>query len=444
MKKSHRQKRIWLTGTALATAVALSGCGGGTDRQTGEPPQTETKTPELGNEPIELTFFNHAVSVNNDDEMNELLLKPIRSQYPNITFKRVTGKLEDMLAVGDLPDLIGTSNVWIQEMVAMGIATDLNPYLQRDKVDLGVIEPGALDVLKRFSDKGELLAMPFAMNYGATAYNKDIFDKFGVPYPKDHMTWNEIIDLAKRVTRSEDGVQYVGLDLGSPHDLTRAYSLPVVDAEHKPLLLSDGYKKVFDLFAQLYAIPGIVDPKGKYKYNVKGFYEDQTLAIYPYWLTNHTSRIHTVNQGGKPFNWDVATWPTFDDKPGLGRQFDFHVMMISPTSKNKEAAYRVLKTLISEEAQREMNRGTRLTVLKDPALKTEFASSLNLYGGKNLAGVFKVSPAPYELASPYDAAVNKMMDDTMKQVATAGMDVNTALRTANEAAAKEIEALRRQ
>lgn len=118
--------------------------------------------------------------------------------------------------------------------------------------------------------------------------------------------------------------------------------------------------------------------------------------------------------------------------------------MVSSTSKNKEAAYRVLKTLVSNEAQRVMNRGTRLTVLKDLALKKEFAASLNLYGGKNLEGVFKVAPAPYEIASPYDAAVNKVMDDTVKQVATAGMDVNTALPTANEAANKEIEALRRK
>jgi multiple sugar transport system substrate-binding protein len=437
MKKKMRIR----VAAAVVSFVLATGCGSGKEQSD---QASNTLPPALGKEPIVLTFFNHAASVSTDEEMNELLLKPIRSQYPNITFKRVTGTLDKMLAAGDLPDLIGTSNVWIQEMVAMGVATDLKPFIQRDRLDLTTLEPGALEVMNKFSSAGELYALPFAMNYGATAYNKDIFDKFGVPYPKDNMTWGDMIELAKRVTRIENSVQYVGLDMGSPHDLTRSYSLAAVDANQKALLTGDGYKKVFELFARLYAIPDIIDPKGKYKYNVKGFYEEQILAMYPYWLTNHTSRIHTLNQTGKSFNWDVAAWPSFDDKPGIGRQFDFHVLMIPPSSKNKEAAYRVLKALVGKEAQVAMNRGTRLTVLQDPALKKEFAGDLNIYGGKNLEGVFKAKPAPYEIASPYDAAINTIMDETMKNVATKGLDVNTALRTANESANKEIEALRQK
>lgn len=438
------RKTCMVAASAMVLLSFASGCAKPED-QAGDLMKAVADGPKLGNEPIVLKFFNYSASVFTDEEMNDLLLKPIQKLYPNITFQRMTGTLENMIASGDLPDLIGGSNVSMRDMIAMGVASDLSPLIERDRLDLSHIEPGALEVLRKFSSKGELFAIPHAMNYGVTVYNKDIFDRFNVPYPKDNMTWNETIELAKRVTKLDDGTQYVGLDMGAPRDLTMAYSLPTVDVSHKSALMMPGYKKVFDLFAQLYEIPGIVgtDSKQTYKYGLKGFFEDQILAMYPYWLTNTASRIHALNRSGKAINWDVVTWPTFDDKPGLGRQFDFHVMMIPPTSKNKEAAFRVLEALVSTEAQKAMNRGTRLTVLKDPALKKEFASDLNIFENKNLEGVFKVKPAPYEIASPYDTAIHKIMDTHMKDIATKDVDVNTVLRAAHEAVNKEIETQRK-
>ena len=433
-----RKKRLQMAAAIMMITAFIAGCGK-SDNGESEANQSAPQRPDLGNEPIVLKFYNHSAGVVNDIEMETLLVKPVQKKYPNIMFERVTGlNLEQMIAAGELPDLIGSSNVSLFEMNALGLTSDLKPFVDRDKLDLSKLEPGALEVMAKFSSKGELLAMPYAMNYGVLVYNKDIFDMFGVPYPKDNMTWNETIELAKRVTRVQDGIQYVGLDMNSPHDLTRAYSLPTVDANGKSLITGEGYKKVFNLFAQLYAIPGIVDPKGKYKYGIDFFLKDQRLAMYPYWIANLTSRIPPLIESGQNFNWDLASWPTFDDKPGLGRQFDFHLMIVPPTSKNKEAAYRVLEVLISEEAQRAMNRGTRLTILSDPELKKQFAADLKIYEGKNIEGIFKVQPAPYEIASPYDNIVNSQMNEAMKKIVTQGVDVNTALREAKEKADQEI------
>lgn len=54
------------------------------------------------------------------------------------------------------------------------------------------------------------------MNIPALFYNKDIFDKFGVAYPKNGMIYEETLDLdlARRVTRSDGGVQYLGFYTG--------------------------------------------------------------------------------------------------------------------------------------------------------------------------------------------------------------------------------------
>jgi multiple sugar transport system substrate-binding protein len=53
--------------------------------------------------------------------------------------------------------------------------------------------------------KGDLYALPFWTSTQLMYYNKDLFDKAGVPYPspeeKDRMTYEETIDIAKKVMK---------------------------------------------------------------------------------------------------------------------------------------------------------------------------------------------------------------------------------------------------
>ncbi|MBD2866619.1 ABC transporter substrate-binding protein [Paenibacillus oceani] len=46
---------------------------------------------------------------------------------------------------------------------------------------------------------------------GASLYfNKDIFDKFGIPYPAEGLTWGETKELTARLTRVDREIRYVG------------------------------------------------------------------------------------------------------------------------------------------------------------------------------------------------------------------------------------------
>lgn len=72
--------------------------------------------------------------------------------------------------------------------------------------------PEALDSTKPYGAKGEQFLLPFTINFYAFFYNKDVFDKLGVAYPKDSMTWDDVIELARKTTRNQDGVQYRGVD----------------------------------------------------------------------------------------------------------------------------------------------------------------------------------------------------------------------------------------
>src|SRR5690606_19838385 len=71
------------------------------------------------------------------------------------------------------------------------------------------VEPAALDMIQKVSD-GKVTALPMYINQHILFYNKDIFDKFAVDYPHNHMTWDELYETAKSLTRTDGGVNYLG------------------------------------------------------------------------------------------------------------------------------------------------------------------------------------------------------------------------------------------
>ena len=434
------RKLALLLGISMIGTLVLSGCSGGKAASPGADAKETPRADAYNNEPVTLKFYSQSAGVLNQSDLDALVTKPVQAKYPNITTQLVTGKLEELITSGEIPDIILSSNPQLINMLQLGLGSDLNEFIKQEKIDMGLFEPETVNTIKGFSDKGEIFGLPFSMNYGLMLYNKDIFDKFAVPYPKDGMTWDEVIQLSRQVTRLQGEAQYVGIDLQTPSILTGPYGLSLVDAkQEKSLLQNEGFKKVLGIYEQNYAIPGSVIPQKKYTYGIDYFLKDQKIAMFPYWLAATTARLPQLQEQGANFNWDLVSFPSFAEKPGVGRQVDFHLAMVTPTSKNKKAAYAVIKTIVSEEAQKTMNRGTRMTVLQAPGLKKEVAVDTKLYDGKNLQGIFKVKPAALPKTTKYDSKIQSFLTDAAKSMAYDKTDINTALRIADEMANKYIQ-----
>jgi multiple sugar transport system substrate-binding protein len=428
-------------GSILAAAIALAGCGQG---QNGGKP-ADSKVPvesveAFTKEPVKLTLYNNGAGINTATDLQKIILDPVQKMYPNISIELLTGKkLEDLIAAGETPDIVSTSNFSIDSFVSMGLASDLNEFVKTYKIDLGRLEPETIKNLQLYGKNGEMYGFPFAMNYGMMAYNKDIFDKFGVAYPKDGMTWDQVVELSKKVTRKQDATQILGIDPGFPQLFSRAYSIPVT-VDGKALLANDGYSKMFSMLRSFYDISGMVEPKTNYlKDNIDFFTKEQRVAMKPYWISAFTSRILPLIEQNQNFNWDMVSFPSFADKPGYGREVDFHLLMVTPASKNKDAAYRVLQVMQTTEAQTMINNFGRLTVLKDPALQKGFASDLKIFEGKNLAGIFSVKTAPVPRGSMYDSKIYSFLNEANRDMILNNKDINTVLREAEEKANKYIE-----
>ncbi|MEF3302808.1 extracellular solute-binding protein, partial [Paenibacillus sp. GYB003] len=358
-------------------------------------------------------------------------------KYPHITVENVVSKedLTKLIAAGETVDFYVTYNGNMAAYTDLGVYGDLTPMAKQMNFDLTQFDQGALDAIKVLSDKGELYGLPYAINLNALYYNKDLFDKFGVAYPKDGMTWEDAIELAKKVTRFDGGTQYKGLDVDGLVRLTYPLSLTYIDGKTNEVQVdSESFKRAFDIGRQIYGIPG------------NDFIAAGAKSYDRFLKDRVTSMIATVNLFSRikehpDLNWDVAQFPSYKDKPNTYGMYDVHLMIPLQTSKHREDQMRVMEVLFSDEVQTKMVRKTgRVSALKDPKYAQLFGKDMPILEGKRIESIFKSKSAPAPKFSLYESKANGVMNAEYTKVVKGEKDSNTALRDAAESIRQLINA----
>ncbi|CAG7626012.1 ABC transporter substrate-binding protein [Paenibacillus allorhizosphaerae] len=433
-------KRITLP--LLIAAIAISGCTSGKPAS-GDTLKGAESEFKVSTDPVTLKFFAN-VSLT-DVEYKMFIVDPLKKKYPHITLEKMEGNLEKLIVAGEMPDLIFSDNDWHMPLTALDLPADITDLVAKFKLDLSKFIPETVQAVRNLDPKGkELQGIPIGRNTGALFYNKDIFDKFGVPYPKDDMLWSDVLELARKVTRLQDGVQYIGWDPRFPDHIISPYTQPFVDPKtNKALVDIPMYRKILELFQANYNIPGVVTGKS-YAYAEGTFMKEKRLAMEADWVSKILSQlIEAEEKGGAP-NWDMATNPTFEDKKGKGRHALTNMLIITKGSKHKEQAMQVIELLASRESQMLMSKFSRIPVLNDPEIEKAFGSENPMLKSKNTAAIFKYPSTPTPTPNLYDKEVQALIRNMRAELALNKKDINTVLRETQEAADKKIAELMKQ
>jgi multiple sugar transport system substrate-binding protein len=420
--------------------LLLSGC---SSMKNSASVKVESKV-SMSQDPITLKVYMYGLTALTDEEFKTYFADPVRRKYPNITLEAVaSGKgvdPPDLLTAGDFPDIVLTSVASTLELKKLQVLEDISPLIKKNGININRFEPVILDSFKWLSDKGEVFGLPYSINFAALFYNKDIFDKFGVPYPKDGMNWDDALVIARKLTQNVEGVQYMGIETGGVSLMGFGLSLPYVDrATNKAVLLTDSWKMVLAKAKEFYEIPGMTD-KGKLAKASTEFFNNQRLAAIANWGNGMTGTFESMYADGKPLNWDMVTIPNFKEAKGYSREADYQMLEISETSKYKEQAFQVIDYITSDDVQQLINKKGRLTALqKTEQFKKTFAADLPSYKGKNMNAIFSVKPANMHSLTEYDKDVRKIANNALLDVVVKQKDMNTALRDANDAADKLIQ-----
>lgn len=395
--------------------------------------------------PVELVFYTN--SGDTEATFNQSFGDALRLRFPHFTIKYVSGMdLPSMMASGTKFDIyyhsIGNYERFIQEF---DLQFDMRELIQKYDIDLTGLEPSLLDYMNN-SMEGQIYGFPIQNSVMVLYYNKAIFEKFGVDFPTDGMTWEEAIALGNKISRQEDGKQYVGLSINPNNTIKQnQLSLPTVDRTTLTPMFNelDEWRKIYEtLFLQPAQDAGVRDEINRINKvpDHYTFVTDQTLAMYAY-----SSGLIPIwaDSNLKNIDWDIVSLPEFADLPGIGPQPYPFFMGVTSLSENPDAAIQVLNYMISPEYQKVKSQAGVMPTLTASEVQDVFGSATS-FKDKHLSAIFRNQMAAVaDQIPPYSAIVADIFAKDVVPLVQGKVDLNTSLRNSEELALQQIKELQR-
>jgi len=107
-------------------------------------------------------------------------------------------KFQVMVAGGETPDVFYMGYEEIRAYKKQDVLENLTPYIKRDKMDMSDFY-GKL--IKGYTINDNLYGIPKDFTPLVLYYNKDLFDKKGIPYPDESWTWKDLRRVSMMLTK---------------------------------------------------------------------------------------------------------------------------------------------------------------------------------------------------------------------------------------------------
>lgn len=288
-------------------------------------------------------------------------------RFEHTPYSGYDSKILTRIAGGAAPDIIAAESNYFVTFATKGVYLGLNQFISQDPdFSLGDFFPSIID---RFTVKGEVYALPRDVApFACVFYNKDLFDKEGIPYPTDDWTWDDMLRIAQRLTKRDQAgwvTQYgfygwawqnfIYGNGGSLVDDVKAPTKTFIDA---PAAV-EGLQFYADLINKYHVMPTPV-ALANAGMGVDMMFASGRLGLFlsGIWETPALREKYS-------FRWDVAMFPK--NKDGVRRFGSGGTGYgILKTARNPQKAWEVVKALTSPEVQAEMARRG----LAQPALRT--------------------------------------------------------------------------
>lgn len=435
------KKTASLSVILVMLAAMAAGCGGA-GQANGPGPSADSgggaKSSDTIDAPVAIDITDGGGT--SAEQLDAMFGDAVRKKFPNVTINyKLTSKdvkLDNLLTTGENIDIyIRSIGSFFNEVPVLNFQYDLTSMVKTSGLDLSRIEPTLLESMTKNAG-GQLWGLPVSNTNLVLYYNKDLFDKFGVEYPKDGMTWPEIYEIAKKLNRTENGVTYVGLAMSGHHQLKlNSFGMPYVDEKTELSTFDDEkWRKIFEPLYVPAEDPGyraFMAAKGDKVADSQDFYDGKAAMLGS--IQHHAGNPNFSKPG---FNWDMVAYPTYPENPDVGSQSYPNYFAIPSFAKHKEEAFKIISYLLSDEYQMEASKAGAMTVLSNPDIQKAYGT--NTYKDKNLQAAFYNKFAPVMRKTLYDAEVEKAATQHITNLALGKIDINSALRQAKEQADKKI------
>jgi multiple sugar transport system substrate-binding protein len=392
-------------------------------------PATPAAAPNTPPKPVTLNYYTNLSK--NDMEFETSI---IQKKFPHITinpmFYSAQLKIQDLATTGSIPDLVNYTIGSLWDFRDANLLADLQPFVKKFNLDMSRFLPNVMDSVQAYSEKGEMLFIPYTLSTNVLYYNKNIFNKFGVPFPKDGITWTDVNELAKKLTREDGGVKYKGFQF-QLQNLTwkNQLMLPLVDpATNKTIINNAGWRQWLETMGAPLLIKG----------NEVGGSFDKAMDVAMYSGPNLLSNLEEPMKNG--LDWDVIALPSFPGSTTVGTQMISPFYGIPPKGSNMDQAFEVIAYMLSEEVQTLKSRKGKVPIINSDTAAKQYGKDIPGIEGKNLEAFFKDKVGkPFKTTKYDDIAKTVIYTELLPGYYKGGSDLNTLFRTAEENINKKIE-----
>ncbi len=322
--------------------------------------------------------LRYALWDSNQQPAMEASIKEFMKQNPNIEvtvelteWNDYWTKITTGIAARTLPDVFWGHLAYFSGLVSKGALLDLTPYIQKDKLDLGIYYQSLVDNWKY---QGKQYGIPKDWDTICIMYNKDAFNQAKIPYPSADWSWNpkdggEFLQVLQKLTIDENGknstekgfdkkrvIQYGIGDLAASNMQAGWLNFVWMNGGHGVIDKPYGNKFVLNESKTVEAMQFYADLVSKY--SVAPTAESQTQSASG-WELFVAGRVATIPVGSwmlsaarsnLTFNWDVAPLP----KGPAGRFSCFNGLAHNVYARTKypEEAWKLAKWMDGYQSQK--------------------------------------------------------------------------------------------
>jgi multiple sugar transport system substrate-binding protein len=340
MRRFHRASRTAFLGLVL---LALS-C----SRETGE------VTLMIGGAPAELDYWEALLQ----DFNEETGLTVSIMRQPTDTDQRRQSLLVPLKAGESDPDIFLMDIIWIGQFAASGWLESLDRLAEKDGFELTAFFKGIIDFADRF--EGELVALPVYIDAGLLYYRTDLLEQYG--YHSPPVTWGELVETSLKVQEGEreanpdfwafvwQGAQYEGL-ICTFLEFSLSNGGSLVDAGGS--LTLDRTENVEALTFMRDLIAGhAISPPNTYtemkEEEVRSAFQGGNALFERNWP--YAWGLHQDEGSAVKDRVGISLLPRFEGGHHVAALGGWHIG-ISRSSDSKEAAWKLVKFVVSRKAQ---------------------------------------------------------------------------------------------
>lgn len=448
MNQRKRYQKM-LIAFILFLSTVLSACSSSSSSGSAPPPaetkkdngaatSSPTETPENASddEPVTIKILYPWGS-----DAFEQRYRGIEKLLPNVTIELVDSQaqmdpLQELNAQKIVPDII-FANWGLDALNELGMIEPLDDLIQKHQFDLNTLDPSLLASIRAMdrTGNGQILGFPIQYSPYGIWYNKEVFDKFGIEYPTERLTWDEVVELAKQMTAERDGVQYRGLEMG-PGLASGEVTVPLsqlavnlTDPDTGEVLIDKepAVTRYLELMKKIYSIPGIVneDPEARKDYE----FPKKNVGMIVSWIEYLRWGVGDPEVAA---NMEAAPLPVWGDGEESAPPAGSNLLVINIYSEHKDAAFKVLMAYLSPEHQTELAKiGDAPPLFNNKDVIGHFGETVEVFQGKNVAAFYEVPPAlPPAKISSWDQYVD--IGGSMLKFSQSDMDIASFLRQLKE------------